>query len=67
MVETTYPSLETAPTPRPVRSELVSTTNEKPDDWDFLSPGGPIPQLPPKPPPPKLHSRDPKANAQVID
>jgi hypothetical protein len=57
-VERSYPSLETAPTPRPVQPEQVST-GALSADWDFLSDNAPIPQLAPKAPAPKLQSRDP--------
>jgi hypothetical protein len=55
-VERVSPPVETGPTPRPVAPQ----TSAKRDEWDFLLPGRPVPELPPKPQPqPKPQPKPP--------
>jgi hypothetical protein len=56
-VERVPPPVQAGPTPRPVPPR-TSAKREDRGEWDFLLPGAPIPELPPKPqpqpkPPPK--------------
>ena len=45
-VERVYPLVQNGPTPRP---EAVQPQREQRDEWDFLLPGGAIPETPQKP------------------